>query len=261
MTLSETPSEEEEEEDLEAEIERARNQNQSRTQNRRRDGAHQNSGTARAGPPGGGEETDHGLAAALIQVGNIMARSQSQHSQETREFIKTFWEKMESGEGGKKRKKDDEWKPQEKVLGKVAWNGADQEEDDSHEKLAWGTRAHLMNPNAPPEKWWGESVPTKTGPMLGGNLCMEAFMPGRINDQVACKLYDRTEPLELKHLLTKNSGHLGALKQKYKTDYSSGGSVSTSIETDFKGSSDCWEAVEGVLKAGKVPHSLFPWPD
>ena len=50
MTLSETPSEEEEEEDLEAEIERARNQNQSRTQNRRRDGAHQNSGTARAGP-------------------------------------------------------------------------------------------------------------------------------------------------------------------------------------------------------------------
>ena len=51
MTLSESgqPSEEEEEEDLEAKIESARNQNQSRTQNRRRDGAHQNSGTARVG--------------------------------------------------------------------------------------------------------------------------------------------------------------------------------------------------------------------
>ena len=76
----------------------------------------------------------------------------------------------------------------------------------------------LRNPNATPDKWWGKEVLNKTSPMLGSNLVTEHLMEGRIAESAACKIFDRREAPELKHFLTKNSGHLGPVRQKYKTE-------------------------------------------
>ena len=155
----------------------------------------------------------------------------------------------------KKRKKEDEWKSQEKEVFKASVDI----EDDSHLKLCWEVRGRLQNPNGKPDKWWTEEVPIKTSPALGANLVMGHLMPGRIHETTAVKLADRKEVLELKSFLTKNSGHLGAVRQKLRTEYNTGGSVSTSIETDFKAASDVREAVEGVLNLAAYLHMIRPF--
>ena len=116
--------------------------------------------------------------------------------------------------GGTKRKKDEDWKSEEKVL----FQANVEIKDDSHEQLCWEVRNVLRNPNATPDKWWGKEVLNKTSPMLGSYLVTEHLMEGRIAESAACKIFDRTEAPELKHFLTKNSGHLGPVRQKYKTE-------------------------------------------
>ena len=146
-------------------------------------------------------------------------------------------------EGGAKRKKEDEYKSEEKVL----FTATLEVKDDSHETLCWEARNNLANPNADPQKWWTKEVKNKRAPALGSNLVMDHLMAGRVAESTAVKVFDRTETLELKNLLTKNSGHLGRVAQKIKTDYSAAGTVSHLWETDWKDVSTCWEAVEGIM--------------
>ena len=170
------------------------------------------------------------------------------------------WESLltksgKDGDAGKKRKKDEDWKSEEKEL----FQASVDIEDDGHEILCWKVRNHLVTPNGKPEDWW-KGLPAKRGPMLGCNLVVDHLMPGRVHETTAVKIYDRAEVLELKHLLTKNSGHLGAVKQKVRTDYNaSEGSVATSIETDYKACSDVHEAVEGVLNLMVHTYMARPW--
>ena len=169
----------------------------------------------------------------------------------------------QKGESGKKRKAGEEWKSEDKEVFEAEIKIKDEAEikvkDDGHEEIAWELRAKLLTPNGKPEDWWTKEVPVKTGPKLGANLYMDHMMGGRINETTACKLYDRREILELKHFLTKNSGHLGALRQKVRTDYNTSGALKTSIETDYKGASDCFEAVEGVLNLAAYLHKARYW--
>ena len=65
------------------------------------------------------------------------------------------WESLltksgKDGDAGKKRKKDEDWKSEEKELFKASVDI----EDDGHEILCWKVRNHLVTPNGKPEDWW-----------------------------------------------------------------------------------------------------------
>ena len=60
-------------------------------------------------------------------------------------------------------------------------------------------------------------------------------------------MYDRREVLELKLFLTKNSGHLGAVRQRVYTEFGEAGSVLISSSPDYKKVCSVGEAIEGIL--------------
>ena len=68
--------------------------------------------------------------------------------------------------GGSKRKKDDDWKSEDKVT----FTEVVEVVDNSHDKLCWKIRNVLRNPNGLPADWWDKEVLNKTSPMLGANL-------------------------------------------------------------------------------------------
>lgn len=189
-------------------------------------------------------------------------RLEAEEKKREKELEAKKWESLLSksmskgGDSGKKRKKDEDWKSEEKEM----FTATVDIKDDGHDVLCWEVRNRLVTPNGKPEDWWSKEVPVRRGPMLGSNLVVDHLMPGRVHETTAVKVYDRTEVLELKHLLTKNSGHLGSVKQKVRTDYNATeGSVATSIETDYKGASDVHEAVEGIFNLVVYTHMARPW--
>ena len=64
------------------------------------------------------------------------------------------------GKGGTKRKKEEDWRSEDKVV----YQEVVDIKDDSHEVLCWPVRNVLRNPNALPGKWWGEKVKNKASP-------------------------------------------------------------------------------------------------
>lgn len=201
------------------------------------------------------EKQNSQLAACL----NLTGSQVQEGRMETRDLIKLAVTALTKGEGGQKRKKDDH-EPEEKVTVKAGLEGGEMKEDDAHEVINWELRAKLANPNGPVDQWWTKDTPVKTGPRLGSNLNLEALTPGRVNEATSYKVYDRCEVLASKHWLTKNSGHLGSLKKNVRTDYRADeGSVRTSVEVDYRGAGDCWEAVEGVLNYAAHLWAVRPW--
>ena len=158
-----------------------------------------------AGTGAGDNSTIKELAASMTQLAQLMASGQ-QTSQQTCQSIERLILQGKGKEATKKRRKEEDWRSEGKELRRATVDL----EDDCHEVLCWEAR-RMGNPNGKPDDWWTKEVPVKTGPMLGANLVVDHLMAGRIHEVTACKIYDRTEPLELKHFLTKNSGHLGAL--------------------------------------------------
>ena len=132
--------------------------------------------------------------------------------------------------------------------------------DDGVMNLNLELRHALRVPNRDPEGWWAPPFSSRVSkPIRGHSLYLESCLgpSNRVNELVLRKLHDRSAPLVVKGLITKNSSFSGPMERTHVIGVSSGDQVSSySSRQKWKEADSPWEVVDAVINLLASTHMI-----